>query len=351
MVKDLVSIVIPTFNRADLLPRAIQSVKQQSYTNWELIIVDDRSEDNTAQLIDRYIQEDQRIKYITNLRSKGAAGARNMGILHASGEYIAFLDSDDEWFDYHLTDSLKALNESEANVSFSLWVEKAEGKTHNPFMSQEIRNNIEGKKERFQANGNVILFEDGLFEHFLEDAGWFYHINTIVLRKKVIEKFGLFNEKYAIGEDTEFLVRFFSNTRIVLIDNVHFVYHQSPNSLYFFCNRGEIEQDTIWKDKEMVRKLTYAGVSSNKVRFIIRSRARRTSSVKKNRILLGNLDSAISRKYFTLSYINIGHRLKSAYFCVLSLRYEFTREKFMFLMKLMFPFISISKYKYDIDLY
>ncbi|EPY14036.1 glycosyltransferase family 2 protein [Paenibacillus alvei] len=351
MINDLVSIVIPTFNRGDLIPRAIKSVLQQSYQNWELIIVDDGSTDGTKDLIDNYMRQDGRIKYLSNKRMKGPGGARNTGILHSTGKYIAFLDSDDEWFEYHLKDSLDALESNDSEVSLALWVEEAEGEIYNPFQRQETQDNIKAKRERFQANDNVIIFKNGLFEHFLEDDGWFYHINTAVIKKSVIEKYGLFNESYMIGEDAEYLVRLFDNVKILLIINNHFIYHQSPNSLYFFCNRNNINIESLLNDKQMIKKITDAGSYSNQFRFIIRERARNNTNIKNNEVLLKNLDSAISRKYFTLSYINSGQVMKSAYYCMKSLRYNFTKEKFLFLIKLFFPFVKVNESKYEFDFY
>lgn len=91
----LVSVVIPTFNRSDLLPDAIDSVVDQTYRNWELIIVDDGSTDDTEQVVNSY--SDSRVRYTENTGSKGPGGARNTGVRKAKGGYIAFLDSDDVW--------------------------------------------------------------------------------------------------------------------------------------------------------------------------------------------------------------------------------------------------------------
>jgi glycosyltransferase involved in cell wall biosynthesis len=95
----LFSIIIPTYNRAHILPRTIASVLAQTYTNWECIIVDDGSTDNTKELIASYT--DPRIRYIYQTNAERSA-ARNNGIRNAQGEYICFLDSDDEYLPQHL---------------------------------------------------------------------------------------------------------------------------------------------------------------------------------------------------------------------------------------------------------
>ncbi|MDM8222236.1 glycosyltransferase family 2 protein [Limosilactobacillus vaginalis] len=90
----VVSIIMPSYNSKKYISAAIDSVIQQSFDSWELIIIDDGSEDGTLNIIDNYRKNDQRIKLL-NQRHRGAASARNLGINNAKGEYLAFLDSDD----------------------------------------------------------------------------------------------------------------------------------------------------------------------------------------------------------------------------------------------------------------
>jgi len=92
-----VSVVIPTFNRAALVERAVHSVLTQTYSDIEVLIVDDGSTDNTGAVLRSLAHEDSRIRYLHHERNQGAQPARNTGCLAANGEYIAFLDSDNEW--------------------------------------------------------------------------------------------------------------------------------------------------------------------------------------------------------------------------------------------------------------
>ncbi|RYD56671.1 MAG: glycosyltransferase family 2 protein [Sphingobacteriales bacterium] len=94
--KPLVSVIIPTYNRAHLMPRCIGSVLSQTYSNCEIIVVDDASSDDTAGAMKQYA-DSPTVKYIRVLENKGACNARNVGIADAKGEYITFLDSDDEY--------------------------------------------------------------------------------------------------------------------------------------------------------------------------------------------------------------------------------------------------------------
>jgi glycosyltransferase involved in cell wall biosynthesis len=93
-----VSIILPTFNRADTIVRAIKSAQAQTFQDWELIVVDDGSTDNTAALIDGM---DRRLTLIRQ-ENRGFTEARNTGIRSAGGNYLAFLDSDDEFLPHHL---------------------------------------------------------------------------------------------------------------------------------------------------------------------------------------------------------------------------------------------------------
>ncbi|WP_051827328.1 glycosyltransferase family 2 protein [Metabacillus indicus] len=91
----LISVIIPSYNRASILPRAISSVLSQTYKNLELIIVDDASTDKTEEVVTSI--SDERIQYIRHEKNSNGSVARNTGIKNANGDYIAFLDSDDEW--------------------------------------------------------------------------------------------------------------------------------------------------------------------------------------------------------------------------------------------------------------
>jgi glycosyltransferase involved in cell wall biosynthesis len=106
----LISVVIPTYNRADMILRSLDSMKRQTYQNFEILIVDDASTDNTAEVIKEYNYD--KIKYIRLDRNVGQSCARNIAIREASGEYIGFLDSDDEWLPNKIEKQLELFNSS-----------------------------------------------------------------------------------------------------------------------------------------------------------------------------------------------------------------------------------------------
>lgn len=111
MKSELVSIIMPAFNAEATIHASIQSVICQTYSNWELIVIDDGSSDSTMKIVQELIQEDSRIKLGVNKLTKGAAGARQSAINISKGTYIAFLDSDDLWDKYKLDKSISYMHE------------------------------------------------------------------------------------------------------------------------------------------------------------------------------------------------------------------------------------------------
>ena len=96
MSSPIFSIIIPTYNRGYIISKTIDSIVGQTYLDWECIVVDDGSIDNTELLIEEYRQKDDRIIWLKNYRKKGAPGARNTGLYHAKGNWVLFFDSDNE---------------------------------------------------------------------------------------------------------------------------------------------------------------------------------------------------------------------------------------------------------------
>ncbi|MCU4714644.1 glycosyltransferase [Bacillus cereus] len=115
----MISIVIPSYNASSFIKETIQSVQSQTYTNWEIIIIDDVSKDNTRELIKEEIKKDGRIQLIELQENGGAAIARNIGINNAKGKYVAFLDSDDLWLPEKLEKQLEFMQNNDIAFSFT----------------------------------------------------------------------------------------------------------------------------------------------------------------------------------------------------------------------------------------
>ena len=105
-MKDLVSIITASYNAEKYIYETIKSVQSQTYTNWEMLITDDNSTDNTFQIVEELAKKDKRIKLFKLDINSGPAIARNYSIKKANGQFMAFLDADDIWFDFHLLESV-----------------------------------------------------------------------------------------------------------------------------------------------------------------------------------------------------------------------------------------------------
>lgn len=119
---NLVSIIMPSYNTASFIEETIKSVLDQTYTNWELIIVDDCSADNTDEIVSCYLK-DERIHYLKNDMNSGAAISRNKALKEAKGRYIAFLDSDDLWKPEKLEKQLKFMKDNNYSFSYTNYCE------------------------------------------------------------------------------------------------------------------------------------------------------------------------------------------------------------------------------------
>lgn len=131
--KDMVSIVMPSYNTGKYIKETIESVLAQSYSNWELIIVDDCSTDNTDDVVSQYLK-DNRIRYIKNETNSGAAVSRNRALREAKGKWIAFLDSDDLWEPDKLQRQITFMRDNGYHFSYTNYIEideesKANGKS------------------------------------------------------------------------------------------------------------------------------------------------------------------------------------------------------------------------------
>ena len=124
--KDLVSIITPTYNCARFIEETIRSVQAQTYANWEMIISDDCSTDNTREVIVPYLDSDKRIKYICNKRNSGAAVTRNNALKVAQGRWIAFLDSDDLWLPAKLERQVAFMEQNGYSFSYHEYMEISE---------------------------------------------------------------------------------------------------------------------------------------------------------------------------------------------------------------------------------
>jgi teichuronic acid biosynthesis glycosyltransferase TuaG len=157
-LEPLVTIITPCYNSADFVALTINSVLEQSYTNWELIVIDDKSKDNTTAVIETYAQQHNNIKLIKLEQNGGVANARNVGLTEAKGKYIAFLDSDDIWLKDKLAKQVAYMEEKNLPMTFCAYqrIDEAGAVISGKI---EVPNSVNYKK---LLSHNVIIFSTSL---------------------------------------------------------------------------------------------------------------------------------------------------------------------------------------------
>lgn len=199
MTEPLVSIILPTYNRAGLISNAIESVLAQAFKNWELIIWIDGATDNTEEIVNSY--NDKRIKIYKD-ENHGMSYALNCAIKTTESEYIAFLDDDDRWLNKKLLTQIKVLeNHPGIDMIFGdfLNIDKENGKeslgfTQNSHILEELK--------YVKVDENAFLITENLLLCLAKNN--FIAFDTVVIRKTTIEKVGIFNERLRNGQDFEY---------------------------------------------------------------------------------------------------------------------------------------------------
>ncbi|MEA3506602.1 MAG: glycosyltransferase [Elusimicrobiota bacterium] len=191
------SVVIPTYNRAKYLEKAVNSVLNQSFRDFELIVIDDGSTDSTPEIIKSWPSG-----LITYIRqpNRGVSAARNRGIKAAGGDYIAFLDSDDWWLKDKLKETDRAIRDNPGYYIYHTrerWFRS--GKIHNP------------KKIHKKPSGEIFA---GCLKLCCVS------MSTAVIRKELFNKIGYFDEELPACEDYDFWLRAAINFEVFLIDKI-----------------------------------------------------------------------------------------------------------------------------------
>ncbi|MCX5701453.1 MAG: glycosyltransferase family A protein [Candidatus Omnitrophica bacterium] len=185
----LVSVIIPTYNRADLLPRAIESVLNQTYQNIELIIVDDCSQDNTQEVINNYLNKDKRIISLRNKKNEEQSYSRNLGIEHSRGVFLAFLDDDCEYLPDKMDREIDLMNSliTKPSIIYSnMWIQKEGAETMLPL----------NKKSKLLTQKDIFSCR----YTFMEPSTWFCD-------KVAIKKINGFDTKIYAFIDIDLLMR------------------------------------------------------------------------------------------------------------------------------------------------
>jgi len=220
-----VSVIIPTYNRLDFLKISVQSVLNQTYSDFELIIVDDGSTDNTKEWVQSL--SDNRIIYLYQ-KNSGASAARNLGIKNTKYKYIAFLDSDDKWVNNKLEKQM-ALMHQNPNCQLShteeLWYRA--GKILNP------------KLKHKKKAGHI-------FQNSLKLCS--ISMSTIIVKKSLFEEMGLFDTNLTVCEDYDMWLRVTEKYPVCLIDE--------PLTIKEGGHSDQLSQRFIGMDKFRIQSIT-----------------------------------------------------------------------------------------------
>jgi glycosyltransferase involved in cell wall biosynthesis len=236
-----VSVIIPTYNRAHYMSRCINSVLNQTYQNFEIIVVDDASTDNTEEVV-KSLGSDK-IHYLKLPKNKKVAGARNEGIKIAKGEFIIPLDSDDEFLPEKLEKLVKRFDTAPENVGV---VYSACWRIYDDINRKEYIPSPKINRKDIEGDVSKALF---IWNNFLTPPS--------MVRKSVFEKVGCFNEKIPSLEDWNFWIR--------VSKHYHFAFVNEPlHILYFTPGCMLTEYDNIGAAAEMIYNEFYEDIKNDR---------------------------------------------------------------------------------------
>lgn len=224
----LVSVIVTTHNRCDLLKCAIESVLNQTYGNIELIVVDDNSSDNTQELT-RSLKE--KIIYMRHNKCLGGAAARMTGSKKASGEYIAFLDDDDQWTPNKLEKQLPVIEKSPPEVGLVYaWMEYFENGKSRGLRAPELRGDVFVEMLDKQAIGGCP---------------------TIIIKREVIDKIGFFDESLPRGNDGNYWRRIAKHYSVDFIPKVLAIIHIGHDDRISVVSRTNLRNAILAFEKRL----------------------------------------------------------------------------------------------------
>ena len=299
-MNDLITIIIPTFDTPIRLEQSVKSVQGQTFSNWELIVVDDNApctlaRRQTEMLMSRLLSKDERIIYLQHESNKNGSAARNTGIAHARGKYIAFLDSDDEYAPRRIEQCLRTMERVDENVA-------------GVYTGCEFRR--EGKMYHTEKNvksGNFLV--ETLACTFMFCTG-----SNLFIRKSVIDELHGFDEAFVRHQDYEFLVRLFERGySLEAIPEVLVVKNNENKNLPNVEKQIEIKLQYLEKYKDIIESQP-----SCQYNFIYHKQC---ISVAEAALRSGNLH--VSKEYYAKSGVygrmTVRERMRRIVFMLLSL--------------------------------
>lgn len=240
--KPLISVCMLTYNHENYITEAIQSVKNQTYINWELIIVDNNSTDNTRSVIEKQIKNDSRIKFLPQSQNLYVSKGANISIEAAKGEYIALFSGDDIFVPQKLEKQLNYMLEKDLDISFSYMdIIDSNSKEASPEVSKWFNTS--------NASNNIEILRAFFMSHNVT------YSPTALMRKNKLFEVGLFDHRLLQTQDIELWVRFLANSSKVEIIHEKLLKYRvldnrenlSSNNTFSKRNRTDIEFLYVWK--------------------------------------------------------------------------------------------------------
>jgi glycosyltransferase involved in cell wall biosynthesis len=246
----LISIIIPCFNRAKLLEETLNSIIAQSYQNWECIMIDDGSTDNTIDILNQYILKDSRIKYYCRPKNinKGATACRNFGYKHSIGDFVCWFDSDDIMPENSLLDRFNILNTSDYD-----------------FVLGKMMNFYDDVFVLFDEKKSLLYpLTDNAASEYIIGKFWF-QTSIPLFKKSFLNKFKKhFDEDLTFHDEAEFYVRILlSSPNFVSVESVVTLRRMHSNSLRVSVNSIEISKKILF-DQYGYYKIWFAFKSNPK---------------------------------------------------------------------------------------
>lgn len=236
MEKTKVSVIIPVYNIEKYIKRCLDSVLNQTYSNLEVICVNDGSTDNSLEILKEYGRKDDRIKVFSK-ENKGVSAARNLGIKEVTGEYITFIDGDDFVELNMIEDMVNIMKENSADIVKCAYVKD--------YIYKQIPYNLKlGKEISIYENESMPDLYDFFLNKYILNSMCCQLINASIIKDNNI----LVNTEYAYGEDARFNYELYSfANKVVLVDKTYYHYFYNDNSA-----------TTIKKEDSIVRRIKEA---------------------------------------------------------------------------------------------
>jgi glycosyltransferase involved in cell wall biosynthesis len=235
MTQPAVSVIVPTFNRAHVLGRALRSIAAQTCTDYEVIVVDDGSSDRTGDAITRESAVfGKRLKVVRGTHNRGAAHARNAGVALAEGRFVAFLDADDEWRPTKLQAQLAAFEQAAPDVGLittQYRLINRLGNGHSEHPGDPKQGNLAGWMFDFISGRREIV---GVF-------------STLMFRRELFQLIGGLDESLACWEDADFYFRVAEHSCFGFLPEVLTIKHQSGDSISGNWSREALGVRRFWQ--------------------------------------------------------------------------------------------------------